>query len=99
MLGRNAHVLHSIRTMQESECITDIIVMAFGDSEVGAPKLLDELRLPQHLNCSERKSVSLRCQQDLRRSTGHVIMFLSLTTRNLFWIRRQLFRLFETVPN
>ena len=42
MLGGMPMFLHSIRTMQESECITDIIVMAHKDDLEVVRKLLEE---------------------------------------------------------
>ena len=49
MLGDMPVFLHSIRTMQESECITDIIVMSHKDDVAIVRELLEEYRLTKKL--------------------------------------------------
>ncbi len=49
MLGDMPVFLHSIRTMQESECITDIIVMSHKDDVAIVRELLEEYKLTEKL--------------------------------------------------
>ena len=49
VLGGMPMFLHSIRTMQESECITDIIVMSHKDDVAVVRKLLEEYDLTKKL--------------------------------------------------
>ena len=89
MLGGMPMFLHSIKTMQESPIITDVVVMVHKDDVEVVRGLLDKYGCSEKLRRivvgGERRGFT-RSPEDWNRLTGRATMFSYTTARDPSWI-------------